>query len=200
MTSGEKNKEVRPLSTNELIVIHNRLVEKFGGTCELRDVSLFESVTIAPFQSVFGQDLYPLIFDKASKYLLDFSRYQVFADGNKRMSLASAQDLLLKNGLTLTLTEEQAYNLVLDIAVGKMTEIEEISDLIKNHHKFLEAPDAFMSNVPDEDAAADSDNEYLEARVNYIAAQYGNALAELAKGPDDPKGELTLKREERDKN
>ena len=97
MTSGEKNKEVRPLSTNELIVIHNRLVEKFGGTCELRDVSLFESVTIAPFQSVFGQDLYPLIFDKAAKYLLDFSRYQVFADGNKRIGVHLAL-LFLKTG------------------------------------------------------------------------------------------------------
>jgi hypothetical protein len=37
------------------------------------------------------------------------------------------------------------------------------------------------------------------ACYDYIAAKYGNALAELAKGPDDPKGELALKREEREK-
>lgn len=204
MTKDEKNREVTPLSTDELLFLHNHMVQKFGGTGEVRDAALFESVTIAPFQSVFGQDLYPTIFDKAAKYLLDFSRYQIFADGNKRMSLASAQDLLLKNGLSLTLTEEQAYNLVLDIAVGKMTEIEEISALIKNHSEFSEAPDDMTSASEEEktvksDTTMVTDNEKTEARINIITSQYGNALAELAKGPDDPKGGLTLKREERER-
>ena len=44
-----------------------------------------------------------------------------------------------------------------------------------------------------------TDNKELEKQYEYIANQYHNVFVELAKGPDDPKGELQLKREERER-
>lgn len=117
---------------------------------EIRDAGLLESVCQAPFQSVFGQDAYPTIFDKAAKYLLDFSRYQIYGDGNKRMGLAAATLLLAQNGIKLTLDENEAYNIVMDIATGKLDDIEVVADALKANYEFLPESVEEMEEIEDE--------------------------------------------------
>lgn len=127
-----------PLTVEELNFLHGEMVKIFGGSKEVRDTGLLESVSEAPFQSAFGVDLYPTIFDKAAKYLLDFTRYQIYVDGNKRMGLGSASTFLFKNGIEFHLTEECAYKLVMDIANNKITEIDEVSNIISSNCIFKE--------------------------------------------------------------
>lgn len=133
----ENDAEITPLSVEELNLIHKEMITAFGGTSEIRDAGLLESVSVAPFQSVFGEDAYPTVFDKAAKYLLDFSRYQIYADGNKRMGIGAASVFLLSNGFQLTLTEEAMYNLVMDIATGKINETRQIAETLKENYEFL---------------------------------------------------------------
>ena len=134
---SENDMELVPLSVEELNQIHDAMIAAFGGTPEIRDAGLLESVSSAPFQSVFGVDAYPTVFDKAAKYLLDFSRYQIYADGNKRMGIGAASVFLLTNGFHLTLPEESMYNLVMDIATGKIEEVSQVADILKDNYEFL---------------------------------------------------------------
>ena len=83
----ESDREAVPLTPEDIELIHGEMVAEYGGSDGIRDNGLFLSVCQSPYQSVFGEDAYPTLYDKAAKYLTDFARYQVFVDGNKRTAL-----------------------------------------------------------------------------------------------------------------
>lgn len=121
------------LSKDKIIKIHDKGIEKFGGIYGVRDEGLLDSVSKAPYQLCFGSDLYPSIFDKAAKYLYDFSTYQVFLDGNKRVGLGTSTMLLMANGYEINMDFSNVYNLTMDIANGKITEITNIAQVLKSN-------------------------------------------------------------------
>lgn len=121
------------LAKEDVEVIHNDMCYRYGGSMGIRDNALFESVCKAPYQSVFGQDLYPTPFDKAAKYLFDFSNYQIFLDGNKRTGLATAVAYLIGSGYQCTLTQMQMYDLTMKIANGQIKDTDEISMILQTH-------------------------------------------------------------------
>lgn len=135
---GGEVRDDKKLELEEIIAIHDKLVEKWGGSYGIRDVNLLRSVAEKPFSSVFGEDMYPSIFDKAAKFLFDFSNYQVFIDGNKRTGLGTCEELLKRNGYELTMDGVALYRLVIDIANHIYSDSSEISPLIKNNVKFIE--------------------------------------------------------------
>ena len=119
--------EEEKLCVEDLIAIHNKAVELYGGEYGVRDHGLLESVCVAPHQGCFGQDLYPTVFDKAAKYLVDFCRYQIFADGNKRTGVLAMQTELLINGYDINMTNEDIYELAMAIANNRNFDIPSIS-------------------------------------------------------------------------
>ena len=132
---GKEQQEMK-LSLDNICLIHDKMVELYGGDYGIRDNALLQSVCVGPYQSVFGVDMCPTIFDKAAKYMVDFARYQIFADGNKRTGLAVAATLLNLNGYKLDMTAEQMYGLVMDIANNRITE-ENVKQLVKEKAVFL---------------------------------------------------------------
>lgn len=102
-------------------LMHQFVINEYGGIHGIRDNKLLESVVIAPYQSGFGQEFYPTIIDKAAKYLYDFSNYQVFIDGNKRTGMITCSTLLRLNGFYLDMNSQQQYCLTVDIANHKLT-------------------------------------------------------------------------------
>lgn len=144
------------LTQDDIEVIHNDMCYRYGGAMGIRDMALFQSVCMAPYQSVFGQDLYPTPFDKAAKYLYDFANYQVFIDGNKRTGLAVAATYLIGNGYKLTLSQMQMYELTMNVANGRIKEADDIAKILHVHAdlgKILPIMD---------DVEQERDNEYME--------------------------------------
>lgn len=127
------NEESIIFTKEQIIHIHDRGINDFGGSFGIRDENLFDSVCNAPYQSVFGSDLYPTAFDKAAKYLLDFARYQVFIDGNKRTGYLTCLTYLKANSIKLTLSPHEMYNLTMGIANNRITEVEDISNILKKN-------------------------------------------------------------------
>ena len=82
--------------------------------------------------------LYPTIFDKAAKYAFDFANYQIFYDGNKRVALETAVDYLKLNRCELTLSADECYNMVMDIANGRIKDPSEISKIFQDHSYAIE--------------------------------------------------------------
>jgi len=52
-------------------------------------------------------------------------------DGNTRLSLAATIAFLGINGRRLTLTNDEAYELVMNVATGKLDKVGDISELLR---------------------------------------------------------------------
>ena len=82
-----------------------------GAEPEVRDHGLLESALARPQATAFGEDAYPTIHEKAAALLHSLARNHALVDGNKRLALAGTLAFLGMNGLRLTLTNDQAYDL-----------------------------------------------------------------------------------------
>ena len=58
---------MKTLSKEQVLRLHNALLETFGGTAGVRDDGLLESALNAPFATFGGQYLYPSIQAKAAQ-------------------------------------------------------------------------------------------------------------------------------------
>ena len=126
------------LTAEQIIRIHDNEIKKYGGDYGIRDEGTFDMLANAPYQSMFGMDCYPSVFDKAAKYLEGFARHQVFYDGNKRTALVTCATFLAINDYQLQLNPMEFYKLTLDIANNKDIETGKISKFLEKHSISLE--------------------------------------------------------------
>ncbi len=122
------------LTAEDILYIHFRLIEDYGGSHGIRDENRLKSVVEAPKQTAFGVEQYPDIFLKAAVYSRNLIADHLFVDGNKRSGIASASTLLLKNGYKLIAEPKELEDFAVKIAV-KHLDIPEIADWFKNNCK-----------------------------------------------------------------
>ena len=116
----------RYISIDEVLELHEDQISSFGGTSGVRDEGLLESALAQPQATFGGQLLHPTITEQAAAYLYHLAMNHPFIDGNKRTAFAVADTFLRLNGWTLNLTDDRAYDLVMQVARGTMTK-EELS-------------------------------------------------------------------------
>ena len=112
------------LDVDDLLHIAGRLLPQV----ELRDVGLLEAAAARPRATAFGQDAYPSVHDKAAALLHSTVRYHALVDGNKRVGLAAVIAFYGMNGHRLTLTNDEAYDLVMAIASGDLDDVQLIAE------------------------------------------------------------------------
>jgi death-on-curing protein len=105
-------------------MIHNRQVERFGGTTGVRDRGLMESALAQPQATFGGELLHPTLADQAAAYLYHLAKNHPFVDGNKRTAFAVMDTFIRLNGARLGLSPEQAYELTMQVAQGQMEKTE----------------------------------------------------------------------------
>lgn len=93
----------------------------------VRDHGLLESALGRPQATVFGEDAYPGIHEKAAALLHSLARNHALVDGNKRLALAAVIAFYGMNGLRLTLSNDEAYRLVMGVATGQLDDIDAIA-------------------------------------------------------------------------
>lgn len=111
----------RFLSNSQVIAIHLRQVDRFGGTAGIRDNGLLDSALAQPQATFGGELLHHTIHEQAAAYLFHLVKNHPFVDGNKRTGFAVAIAFLALNGYNINLSEEEAYNLVMQVAQGEIT-------------------------------------------------------------------------------
>jgi death-on-curing protein len=94
-----------------------------GGPLELRDAGLLEAALARPRTTVFGQDAYPSLHEKAAALLHSIVANHPAVDGNKRLRFACTAIFLRINGSPLTLDEDAAYDLVIVVADGSLDDV-----------------------------------------------------------------------------
>lgn len=93
------------------------LIEDLG-VGPIRDIGLLDSAIHRPQVSVFGEDAYPSIDDKAAVLLESLVRNHALVDGNKRIGWLATVVFYGLNGTNLEAPDNDAYQLVIEIASG----------------------------------------------------------------------------------
>ncbi len=116
------------LDVEDLLYIAERVM---GRPPQVRDFGLLEAACSRPQSTVDGRDAYSSIQDKAAALLHSLARNHALLDGNKRLALAGTIAFLGMNGLRLRRTNDQAYDLVVDIAAGRIEDASAIGFALK---------------------------------------------------------------------
>lgn len=101
-----------------------------GSHPEVRELGLLESATLRPQATVFGQDAYPDLLTKAAALLHSLVNNHPLVDGNKRLGWLACYVFMEWNGVILDPTEDDAYNLVIAVAEGKLDEVDDIARVL----------------------------------------------------------------------
>jgi death-on-curing protein len=107
------------ISIKDVEIIHNILIDKFGGSKGIRDIGLLESALARPFATFDKNELYPSPIDKASAILESIVINHPFIDGNKRSAYTLMRLILLENNLDIAATQEDKYKLVISASTGE---------------------------------------------------------------------------------
>jgi death on curing protein len=116
------------LSVEDLAWVAERAL---GHPPEVRDWGLLDASAARPRATAFGADAYPDLYDKAAALLHSLARNHPLVDGNKRLSLAATLAFLGVNGVRLTLTNREAYDLVIGVAAGEVDEVDRIAGVLR---------------------------------------------------------------------
>jgi death-on-curing protein len=111
------------LDAEAVLRLHTRQIERFGGTARVRDEGLLDSALAQPRATFGGELLHPTLAEQAAAYLYHLAKNHPFVDGNKRTAFAVADTFLRINGTRLSLTDDDAYDLVMRVAQGQIDKV-----------------------------------------------------------------------------
>ncbi len=105
------------------------LIELAAGILDevlVRDYGSLGSAVARPRTSVFGEDAYPELVDKAAALLHSIVRNHALVDGNKRLAWATARTFCLLNGRDIAYEVDDAEMMVVGAAAGDL----DVADIV----------------------------------------------------------------------
>ena len=120
------------LTVEEISDLHDKLIERTGGSHGLRDQSLLESAVYSAMSGFGDNEAYPSVEEKAARLMFSLTNNHAFVDGNKRIGVFTMLMTLQLNNVKITYTQTELISLGLSVADGK-TEYTEILDWIMKH-------------------------------------------------------------------
>lgn len=123
---------MKKLSKEQILMLHTQLIQQTGGSDGVRDYNLLDSALENPFQSFGGEELYPTIQAKAARLGYGLIKNHCMIDGNKRIGTHAMLVFLALNGIELKYTQKELYEIILDIAAGKIG-YEDLLQWVLNH-------------------------------------------------------------------
>ena len=108
------------LTVKDIIKINAKLITTVssGELIGLKDAAALDMAVNQPQQEVFGEELDPTIYDKASLLAINLAKRHPFQNGNKRTALVSMITFLMMNGYTTSFTQEEAVQFILNITTS----------------------------------------------------------------------------------
>lgn len=123
------------LLLEEVLAIHEQMLEIGGGREGIRDFTLLHSAIERPKAQYSGQDLYPSIWLMAAAMLQSLVKNHPFEDGNKRTAYFSTMRFLRKNGYFLEPKKEKGIIKFMIEADTKNKNIEQIAVWLRKNSK-----------------------------------------------------------------
>jgi death on curing protein len=125
--------------------IHQRQIQRHGGSHGTRDEGLLESALARPKNlASYGE---PTVFELAASYALGIARNHPFVDGNKRTAFVASALFLRMNGQKLDAEQAEAAVVFLRLAAGEFSE-EELAEWLRRNAS--PPPEEFLAPEQDQ--------------------------------------------------
>ena len=127
---------MRYFTLEEILELHFRVVQDFGGSHGVRDEGRLKSLVEAPQLVAFSLEQYTAVFEKAAVYLRNCIADHTFVDGNQRTGVALVGVFLMRNSVKLNVLPKELEDFAVDVAV-KHLEIVQIAAWLETHSDTL---------------------------------------------------------------
>ena len=122
------------LDLEQVLYLHDRIIEAAGGKEGVRDFTLLHSALERCKVTFGGEDLYPTMLDKAAALTHSMIMNHPFLDANKRTGYAIMSRFLNANKVVIVATQRQIIDLCLAVD-NKGWKVREIVEWLKKHTK-----------------------------------------------------------------
>jgi len=120
---------IRFLLKEDVLGIHQKQIDRYGGIHGIRDMGLLESAIAMPEFSFDGHFVHDSISLMGAAYIFHIIKNHPFLDGNKRTGIVTGLTFLRQNGLIIRWVRDQMVELAVDVATSKITK-EEIAQAL----------------------------------------------------------------------
>lgn len=96
----------------------------------VRDLGLIDSAVARPRAAFADVEAYPTLHLKAAALLESLAGNQALVDGNKRTALASLLFFYDLNGRRVTLSQDEAFDLVIGVVIHEL-DLEKVAELLR---------------------------------------------------------------------
>lgn len=127
------------LTADQIASLHRRAIEAYGGLDGVRSEQQFLSAVFQPQQTIFGEDAYSTIPEKAAAYGFFIAENQPFLDGNKRTAAAAVATFLALNGYDLWEQSETELAEVFERLGSRSIDQGEFFEWVVNHVQPIDA-------------------------------------------------------------
>jgi death-on-curing protein len=114
----------------EVLELHGRLLERFGGARGIRDLGLLQSALMRP-----QTGYYKSLSLEAAALLQSLAQNHPFVDGNKRVAFATTAIFLRMNGYRLKVDADNGESFLIKQVIGKKVDIQAIATWLEKHMK-----------------------------------------------------------------
>ena len=123
---------MRYLTLGEVLELHRRGIEQFGGAAGILNIDALESALGQPRATFGSKDLYPTIVEKAGALGYSLIQNHPFVDGNKRTGHAAMEVFLFLNGFEIQASVDEQEGVVLQVASGALNR-QAFTAWLRNH-------------------------------------------------------------------
>lgn len=120
---------------NEVLVLHEDLIQRFGGAPGLRDMGALESALLRP-----QMGYYESLIEEAAALLESLAMNHPFVDGNKRVAFAVTEVFLQLNGSFIDCESEEAYAHFMHLFETNSFRFAQLKEWLEQHVKPLPGP------------------------------------------------------------
>lgn len=124
------------LTVDDVVFIHDYILEKSGGLPHIQDRGLLESAVNKPHTHLFGVERYKNSFTKAAALLEAIALYHPFNDGNKRTAMAAAVLFLHLHDIETSFTNKEYETFMLRVVEERLS-IKVIAEWLRQHASAL---------------------------------------------------------------
>lgn len=122
------------LTLEQLLQIHALVLLKDGGADGVRDVGRLEAVVATQHQVVFGEELYPSVYQKSAAIIRGIIGDHPFADGNKRTAMLAGLTFVEVNGSRFSADTGELEDFAVSVAVEHRS-VDDIAAWLEQHTK-----------------------------------------------------------------
>jgi death-on-curing protein len=115
------------ISIEEVVLIHEKMIEIGGGSSGIRDIELLHSALERPKASFGGKYLYKSALEMGAAMLQSLVKNDLFIDGNKRTAFFATLRFLEKNNFNYSFENKDIVNFMVSVDTQNLS-IHEIAD------------------------------------------------------------------------